>query len=111
MESRAHRLVAALAVGGALVVTVPRAVAADATKGADVYKTHQCAMCHKVNGAGGKLGPDLSAVGTKRDAKWLEKYLPNPKAVNPKTKMPPAKVTAEELRDLIDYLGTLKSGK
>jgi nitric oxide reductase subunit C len=101
----------AIAVSGVLVVASPRAALADAAKGAAVYKTHQCAMCHKVNGMGGKKGPDLSVVGAARDARWLEKYLVNPKAMIPKGTMPPAKVTPAELRDLIDYLATLKGGK
>lgn len=101
----------AIAVGGALAIASPRAALADAAKGADVYKTHQCAMCHKVNESGGKKGPDLSAVGTARDAQWLEKYLLNPKSLIPKGTMPPAKVTPPELHDLIDHLETLKGGK
>jgi cytochrome c2 len=101
----------AIVLGGVFVVASTRPVVADAAKGADVYKTHQCAMCHKVNGSGGKKGPDLSGVGTARDAQWLEKYLVNPKSMIPKGTMPPAKVTPAELRDLVDYLGTLTRGK
>lgn len=47
----------AIAVGGALAIASPRAALADAAKGAEVYKMHQCAMCHKVNGSGGTKGP------------------------------------------------------
>ena len=101
----------AIAVSGILLVASPRPALADAAKGAEVYKTHQCAMCHKVNGVGGKKGPDLSEVGTARDAQWLEKYLLNPKSLIPKGTMPPAKVTPAELRDLVDYLETLKGAK
>ena len=101
----------AIAVGGALAIASPRAALADAAKGAEVYKMHQCAMCHKVNGSGGKKGPDLSAVGTARDAQWLEKYLLDPKSMMPKGSMPPAKVTTAELHDLCDHLETLKAGK
>ena len=105
-----HRL-AILVFGVALVTVAPRAVFADTAKGEEVYKTHQCSMCHKVNGAGGKKGPDLSAVANTRDAAWLTKYLKNPKAVIPKGTMPPAKVTPAELKDLVDYLETLKGAK
>ena len=111
MKASTHSLMTAIALGGTLVVATPRPASADASKGAEVYKTRQCAMCHKVNGVGGKKGPDLSAVATQRDAKWLQTYLPNPKSMVPKGTMPPAKVTPTELRDLIRYLGTLKGGK
>ena len=111
MKVKTRNLITAIAVGGIFVVASPRPALADAAKGAEVYKAKQCAMCHKVNGAGGKKGPDMSAVGTARDAQWLEKYLLDPKSMIPKGTMPPAKVTPTELRDLIDYLETLKGGK
>ena len=108
---RSIRRMAIVVFGVALAVTVPQAVFADAAKGEPVYKSHQCSMCHKVNGSGGKKGPDLSAVGTQRDAEWLAKYLVNPKAMLPKGTMPPAKVTPAELKDLVTYLETLKVAK
>jgi len=89
----------------------PRHAFADAARGEQVYKSHQCSMCHKVNGLGGKKGPALDDVGAKRDAAWLEKYLMNPKSMIPKGTMPPAKVTPAELKDLVDYLETLKGAK
>ena len=108
---RSIRGLAIVVFGVALVAMAPRVVLADAAKGEPVYKSHQCSMCHKVNGSGGKKGPDLSAVGTQRDAEWLEKYLVNPKSMLPKGTMPPAKVTPAELKDLCDYLQTLKGTK
>ena len=111
VKVRTRGLIIAIAVGGIFVVASPRPALADAAKGADVYKTHQCAMCHKISGSGGKKGPDLSAAGTQRGGQWLEKYLVNPKSMASKGTMPPAKVTPGELHDLIDYLETLKGGK
>lgn len=111
MNVTTGRIMTAMSLGGILFVASPRPVLADAAKGAEVYTTHQCAMCHKVNGVGGKKGPDLSTVGTARDQQWLEKYLLNPKAMIPKGTMPAAKVTPTELHDLIDHLETLKGGK
>jgi cytochrome c2 len=95
----------------ALVALHPRSAYADAEKGQEVYKSHQCAMCHKINGAGGKKGPALDAVGTTRDAAWLEKYLTNPKSVIADGTMPPAKVSRGELKNLIDYLQALKAAR
>ena len=83
--------------------------AGDAKKGEKVYATLKCSMCHKIGAAGGKMGPDLSVVGAKRDAAWLKKYLPDPKAQDPKNKMPVAKAAGQDLEDLVAYLGTLKS--
>jgi cbb3-type cytochrome oxidase cytochrome c subunit len=64
-----------------------------------------------INGSGGKKGPVLTAVGNTRDTGWVSKYLVSPKSMIPKGTMPPAKMTPAELKDLVDYLETLKGGK
>jgi putative heme-binding domain-containing protein len=42
----------------------------DAGRGAVVFETH-CASCHRVNAEGGRLGPDLSRIGTARSREVL----------------------------------------
>ena len=86
-------------------------VSGDPVKGEKIYVAQKCSLCHKIGTAGGKLGPDLSTVGTRRDAAWLEKYLPNPKLVDPKNKMPVVKAKDQDLADLIAYLETLGKKK
>jgi cytochrome c2 len=83
----------------------------DPVKGEKIYAAQKCNLCHKIGTAGGKLGPDLSAVGTRRDAAWMEKYLQNPKLVDAKNKMPVVKVKGQDLADLIAYLETLGKKK
>ena len=95
----------------ALFASPVHAAGDQVSAGLEVYKTQRCSMCHKVNGAGGKNGPDLSSVGTTRDAAWLKAYLVNPKAENPKNKMPPVKASAADLDALVSYLRSLKAGK
>lgn len=43
----------------------PDIIAGDVTKGERVFRA-QCAGCHRVNGRGGRLGPDLSRIGAAR---------------------------------------------
>ncbi len=83
--------------------------AAEVAKGKDLFKTGKCSVCHKVGSTGGKLGPDLSNEGNKREADWLEHYLPNPKSLNPKNVMPPVKLKEADLKALIAYLRSLKT--
>jgi mono/diheme cytochrome c family protein len=97
-----------------LMWTVPMRVAAqaDVAKGKTLYDTspNKCPTCHKIAGKGGKLAPDLSNVGNRRDEAWLVKYLPNPKSINPKNVMPPVKLGDADMKALIAYLLSLKSG-
>ena len=91
-----------LALAGSLAAAPDQAP--NAASGEKLYTAQKCSVCHAIGGKGGKMGPDLSAVGTKRDAAWLRKYLPNPKSVDPKNKMPVVKLKTPEMEDLIAYL-------
>jgi putative heme-binding domain-containing protein len=53
----------------------------DAARGKAVYDGKgKCATCHRVNGLGSRLGPDLSDVGQQRRAVDLERSLVDPDA-------------------------------
>ena len=55
----------------------------DREKGEKLFKEHavaQCFRCHKVNGAGGDAGPDLTGFAAKKDRKYLLESLVNPSA-------------------------------
>ncbi len=36
-----------------------------------VFKAQGCSACHTLNGIGGKIGPDLTHVGSERSREWL----------------------------------------
>jgi putative heme-binding domain-containing protein len=62
------------------------AMSGDAARGRAVFfqATLQCANCHKVNGEGHDLGPDLSKIGAKHDrARLLENLLEPSKVIEP----------------------------
>ncbi|MGE5445915.1 MAG: c-type cytochrome [Ignavibacteriales bacterium] len=81
-------------------------------KGKELYTQKKCSMCHKIEGVGGKMGPDLSDEGNKgRTEDWLMKYFKDPKSVMPEAKMRPVKGTDEELKALVAYMTSLKKTK
>jgi cytochrome c2 len=81
---------------------------AEVENGRKFYDEKRCALCHAIREQGGKNGPDLSAVGNKRDNDWLKKFLKDPKGTVPNAKMLPVKATDEEVAALVDYLLSLK---
>ena len=74
-----------------------------------------CGTCHKVAGADGEVGPDLSGIGGRRDKAHLRKSILEPNAEITKGFEPdqmPAdygtQMYAGELEMLVDYLAGLK---
>ncbi len=77
-----------------------RPVAATSPSGADaatqattLYGASFCSSCHAVqneagNLVGGNFGPELTRVGNKVNPDWLRRWLANPAAYHPDTRMP-----------------------
>lgn len=93
----------------AVTVVVPPPVASPLVEqGAKVFQ-EKCMVCHKVNGVGGEIGTDLSKVGQRHDAVFLQTQLKDPTLYKKDTKMPSFKdMPKENLDALIAYLLTLK---
>jgi len=69
----------------------------------------KCAMCHKVRGRGGDIGPDLTKVGSRLSLTQLQAKIAYPKKVTPGSSMPSfATLPADEMQVLLNYLKTLK---
>lgn len=80
-----------------------------ARQGKKIYEQRACGSCHKINGKGGRKGPDLTRVGNKlQEKEWYQKYFRNPTSVVPNAKMPKPLVTDEEMNNLIEYMLSLK---
>ena len=77
-------------------------------KGLKAYEKSKCAICHIIQGKGGKFGPDLTHVGAERDAQWLRQIVKDPKADNPKSRMPPFQGSDADLDAMTAYLQSLK---
>ncbi len=71
-----------------------------------VYERYKCYVCHKFNGYGGDLAPDLSYEGSRARRAWLVDFLKSPQTLRPTLvfRMPQFNMTTQEANILADYL-------
>lgn len=55
----------------------------DANRGAEIYRARGCRNCHIVNGDGTPMGPELTAIASRRNAAHLREAIVNPSATLP----------------------------
>ena len=83
-------------------------------KGAEVFNTQKCAVCHSIGGKGSKANP-LDGVGAKLSADDIRAWITDPVAMTKKTnsqKKPPmpknAKLMPADVDALVAYMQSLK---
>jgi mono/diheme cytochrome c family protein len=66
-------------------LVVPRKEASFQAVGAfaQVYDRYKCYACHRFNGYGGTLAPDLSYESSRAQKKWIADFLKNPQTIRP----------------------------
>ena len=88
-------------------------------QGEQAFVRLPCASCHAIRGteASGKVAPDLTHLANRQtlaagalpmDAGHLGGWIANAQTIKPGNLMPPVPLTPDELRSLIDYLGSLR---
>ncbi len=73
-----------------------------------MYERYKCYVCHRFNGYGGDLAPDLSYEGSRAQRRWLIDFLKNPQTLRPTLifRMPQFNMSDDEASAAADYLGT-----
>ena len=73
---------------------------------AEVYDHYKCYTCHKFNGSGGDLAPDLSYEGSRAQRSWLVQFLKNPQTLRPTLtfRMPQFNMSDKDAAILADYI-------
>ncbi|HYM13840.1 MAG TPA: c-type cytochrome [Bryobacterales bacterium] len=89
-----------------LVVPAPRPQFHPAGEFGELFDRFQCAACHRFNGYGGTLAPDLSFEGSRAQRKWLAAFLKSPQTLRPTLtfRMPKFTMTDQEANVLADYM-------
>jgi ubiquinol-cytochrome c reductase cytochrome b subunit len=69
-----------------------------------------CGTCHLIDGEGGTQGPDLSHVGSMRDAKWLREWITDPTTIKLDANMPAFgdRLNEAEMTAIVAYLAERK---
>jgi mono/diheme cytochrome c family protein len=79
-------------------------------EGRHLFETQGCRGCHKLDGVGGSIGPDLTEEGANHRAPaWLERHFLDPNAVSANSPMPNFHFTTEQARALTFYMLSLTS--
>lgn len=98
----------------AAVVAATVAVRSPLATAEETFAQFACAACHVMAGAGGQLGPDLSAIGATRDRAYLRRAILEPNAEVaagfPPNLMPGTygqQMYANELEMLVNHLAGL----
>jgi len=88
--------------------------------GERAFRDNGCGSCHTISGvpgATGRVGPDLTHVGSRstlaaltlpNDADALAEWLRNPQHVKPGNRMPDIELSRRDVDSLVAYLGGLK---
>lgn len=67
-----------------------------------------CVKCHMLGDNGHAWGPDLSMLGFRKSEAWIDTWLKDPHAWNPKTVMPNFNLKDSTRADLVAYLSAQK---
>lgn len=67
-----------------------------------------CRNCHRIGSEGGVTGPDLTLVGFRHSAEWLDRWIKDPQAWKPGTLMPNKQLSPAARSAIVSYLRTLR---
>jgi mono/diheme cytochrome c family protein len=72
----------------------------------EVYERYKCDACHKFNGYGSDLAPDLTYEGSRAQRQWLVDFLKNPQTLRPTLilRMPQFNMSDKDAETLADYM-------
>ncbi len=90
----------------------PEQVAEMVELGKRLYSNkYGCNGCHSIGADGGKVGPALDRAGFRLNGTWIYRWVKNPQAMKPETRMPALGLSDADAKAVTMYLGTLRAPK
>lgn len=68
-----------------------------------------CNGCHSLGQEGGKVGPALDRAGFRLNGTWVYRWIKNPQAMKPETRMPALGLSDADAKAVTMYLSTLRA--
>ncbi len=94
------------------LTVAPGQAAKQAELGKRLYvNKYGCNGCHAIGEEGGKVGPALDRAGFRLNGTWVYRWLKNPQAMKPETRMPALGLSDADAKAVTVYLGTLRATK
>jgi len=88
----------------------PEQAAQQSELGKRLYASkYGCNACHSIGGDGGKVGPALDRAGFRLNGTWIYRWVKNPQAMKPETRMPALGLSDADAKAVTLYLGTLNA--
>ncbi len=75
-----------------------------ALDGDNLLQRNGCQGCHVIGGIGGTAGPNLDTVFRRRDERWVQTKIMNPRGDNPESVMPQFGLTEAEADAIVEAL-------
>src|SRR5208337_960679 len=91
---------------GNLILPAPHLQFRPAGAFGELFERYKCYVCHRFNGYGGTLAPDLTFEGSRAQHQWIVDFLKNPQTLRPTLtfRMPQFNIPTEQATVLADYL-------
>ena len=91
------------------VSSAPDSAYQPAGKAGQLMTDLSCFSCHRINGHGGDMAPDLTWEGSSVQRQWLVDFLKNPNTLRPSLirRMPRFNLTDGQVNELTDYIMTV----
>jgi len=91
------------------VAATPESTYEPAGKAGQLMHDLACFSCHRINGHGGDMAPDLTWEGSSVQRAWLQDFLKNPNTLRPALirRMPKFNLSNGEINELTDYILTV----